>query len=372
MNFTIDESFGMLLIQLVQEKLYTDMNPEGSVKLIMDALMGCSRELAMDVVIGRRVPVVDEASQSVILTDYDPVAHVDYPHTDPLSWISRGYGKISTESIEILQMIGSVNRLLTRQDVKVCINLTINDIKKIMDGDNGILSDDLEYDEDFTFISTCITEVEKFVGGAKKFLDVMQFLMKNFDGIDVGQASFMVQKIISIIKRVENSFEDLSDVHRSKSVKGRETTDLTLEEYVPEPVDILDGYDAGWLSPDGKFFGAMGEYSDMVHQKIAEALLRVGLLPLSDACTVNPFAYLEKNGWVKLHGRNVLYGGYLYDDARPITREQVDAIKKYGNVVCGGTLDFGMGMNTMSCARFGMMFEGNPFSMKTIFNLTEY
>ena len=52
--------------------------------------------------------------------------------------------------------------------------------------------------------------------------------------------------------------------------------------------DIMDGYDAGWLSPDGKYFGTDGPTSALIHINIADEL---GYHDRE----------LENEGWVKVH-----------------------------------------------------------------------
>ncbi len=49
-----------------------------------------------------------------------------------------------------------------------------------------------------------------------------------------------------------------------------------IEEYHKtelKPVEITEGYDAGWLSPDGDFYGLNRSVGNMLHLNIAERLL---------------------------------------------------------------------------------------------------
>ena len=46
-------------------------------------------------------------------------------------------------------------------------------------------------------------------------------------------------------------------------------------EYVKNGIiekNIMNGYDAGWLSPDGEFYGANGETSALLQMNIAEQI----------------------------------------------------------------------------------------------------
>lgn len=65
--------------------------------------------------------------------------------------------------------------------------------------------------------------------------------------------------------------------------------------------NIMDGYDAGWLSPDGKFYGENGTTSSMIHIRIAEKL-KCG--------DIDGDRRLEEEGWIKIHG-NEVYGSFI-------------------------------------------------------------
>lgn len=65
--------------------------------------------------------------------------------------------------------------------------------------------------------------------------------------------------------------------------------------------NIMDGYDAGWLSPDGKFYGDNGPVSSMLHLRICERLV-------SD--NMDGDRELERKGWIKIH-HNEVYGVFI-------------------------------------------------------------
>jgi len=72
-------------------------------------------------------------------------------------------------------------------------------------------------------------------------------------------------------------------------------------------------YDAGWLSPDGVYYGLRGEISNMLHIQIADALQEKGIVPSKPEGEVgvelNAMEWLETHGWIKIHGNNVHYDG---------------------------------------------------------------
>ena len=64
--------------------------------------------------------------------------------------------------------------------------------------------------------------------------------------------------------------------------------------------NIMDGYDAGWLSPDGRFYGDNGLVSSMIHLRLSEKLTNQDL---------NGERVLEEQGWLKIHW-NEIYGSF--------------------------------------------------------------
>ena len=83
--------------------------------------------------------------------------------------------------------------------------------------------------------------------------------------------------------------------------------------------NIMDGYDAGWLSPGGKYYADNGETSSMIHLNIAEQIFK-GESPTAKAMKTagvsiwsaddSPEYWLEKHGWIKIH-HDEIYGSFI-------------------------------------------------------------
>lgn len=83
--------------------------------------------------------------------------------------------------------------------------------------------------------------------------------------------------------------------------------------------DIMDGYDAGWLSPDGEFYGSDGETSSMIHMNIAEQIFnasggKYAIAMAKDCVSImdinSPEQWLTSHGWIKIH-HNDCYGSFI-------------------------------------------------------------
>lgn len=79
--------------------------------------------------------------------------------------------------------------------------------------------------------------------------------------------------------------------------------------------NISDGYDAGWLSPTGEFYGGNGSTGDMIHMIIAEKISKHREWGLKIE-NHNPDYWLESHGWIKIHHDNV-YGLFNYKKEEP-------------------------------------------------------
>lgn len=122
---------------------------------------------------------------------------------------------------------------------------------------------------------------------------------------------------------------------------------------------------AGWLSPEGDYYALNGGIANMLHLNIADKLQQKGIIPKDEE---NKDSWLEKNGWVKIHGDWILYGGYLnenFDEPNvPLNRVQQDLIYKYGQTCHKGILKIGFKMERISAVRFQTT---NQLALKNLF-----
>lgn len=108
--------------------------------------------------------------------------------------------------------------------------------------------------------------------------------------------------------------------------------------------NILDHYEAGWLSPEGDFYG--GLTGQLIHCDIAKQLF-MNDGPVSRAMKESgvslyggeegPDRWLEKQGWVKIHGEDC-YGSFIGIPGYPYcpTSIQIEKICAYADKFYGG------------------------------------
>lgn len=124
--------------------------------------------------------------------------------------------------------------------------------------------------------------------------------------------------------------------------------------------NILDGYDAGYLAPDGKYYGLFGETKNLLHVELSDMLTKK-LYSDINGLSLDKEYELMKRGFMKVHHDNV-YGYYAYnkDEADQTgklycpTEAQVNAIYEYANKFYGGKInasDTGVQMVSVSAIR---------------------
>lgn len=193
-------------------------------------------------------------------------------------------------------------------------------------------------------------------------------------------------------KEVAKRWEEVANLHEKRASEWKEialkykaiilgeklnspTVQSSLESGLP--VDMKLNWNAGWLSPNGDFYGTNGDMSQMLHNELSDKLYEIGIIPQLESISTNPDRWLGENGWTKIHGNWILYEGYLiakrtsFQDefdmpivkAVPMTKEQRDQISLYGKLCHGGKLRFGYKQEPISAARFEMIDDASIWKL---------
>lgn len=130
--------------------------------------------------------------------------------------------------------------------------------------------------------------------------------------------------------------------------------------------NIEDGYDAGWLAPNGDFYGADGPTSAFIHLNLADKIYDLLYKDISRYDSVfkvlrDTDEMLCNMGWMKIHHSDC-YGYFAHskkdDEYYNPTKQQIDAICKYGNKFYNGKISTApMTSRTTKCSDILQMDE---------------
>lgn len=209
--------------------------------------------------------------------------------------------------------------------------------------------------------SNVVEEIKGTVEGAKNFFvkvsEVYEVIVWMCDALNMSRV-ILPDPILSMHTILDSLM--CSDPEVEASIRKQDfqkqqlsefmENEMRIEEYHKtelEPVEITEGYDAGWLSPDGEFYGLNGSTVNLLHLNIAERLLASKKIPVKEM--LNPDRWLEENGWVRVHHDWILFSGSFY--GKTLTEAQIDKFYRYGQACCKGVLLLGTSQEPITAVR---------------------
>jgi hypothetical protein len=372
-HFRIGEDFGALLMSIAQEHLTERNDPVQALKTITESLQGCPTELAVQILKGDIVLFVDKEKQQVIPTKRIPAIHDKlFPKINPIYFLESRTSNIKRYGGSILDGFVSLQTQIKMNRGYFDISFKYEDVFKFIAGDNETLLEELREDREIDGIASLFETVKRFIGETMKIQSVMAWMAQTFnefldtenhekylklhkDIIDLlVDISFQLNKTINLDFDLNVPTDSVTDF-----INAAREIDVIIEKGI-EPVNILDNWSAGWLAPNGDYYGLNGEIANMIHNQIADALKEKGLIPEDE---VSLDAWLEQQGWVKIHGDNVQFAGCLNDKIHgknvDITKEQIKAIYEYISICHNGVVKLGWKREAISIAKFNMLADNN-------------
>lgn len=380
LHFTIGEDFGKLITSIAREKLIYEFNPSKAIETIKGSLIGCPLDIALKVIKGNIVLVTDKDNASINAIEYKLSMKNEYPPLDMEDICEKWLLDMKKSSKEWSKSISELVKSVIEEDNS--FNITVKYDSLIRFFYEGEKEDILDMDNDIIYSIKCLVfGVKNFIDECFKKMKVIKWMHNNYpDEIpeEFLQMPIEVRDVYTNITDIMTKDGDIDayiarnkivDDTVSKYIEDEKNIQKTLEEVI-QPVNILDGYDAGWLAPNGNFYGLNGGFANMLHIRIADALLKANVIPKEEGYERNPDVWLSENGWVKIHNCHILYDGYIQSrygkPLIPLTDIQRENIEKYGQVCCNGMLQFGLSYQFCYAAKFGMMDE---FMIRKLFDM---
>ena len=202
---------------------------------------------------------------------------------------------------------------------------------------------------DVNFIKQYVELINNMFDEYMKFSNMYKFLIDN--GF-INRITFVENNIENVLEILDEFCDKNIDYRLKKKIKDNIFTTewgnvvmiyndgLSLSQLKK---NIDDGYDAGWLSPDGVFYGDCGETSSMIHMNLADRMFKK-LFSKNDlkrndltlfGSTEDPEQYLTRNGWMKIHN-NEIFGTFMNDPEGEYlycpTKKQISEICRYADL----------------------------------------
>ncbi len=388
-HFTVGEDAGMLLMQIAQEHLIYNNDVEKALKTITDSLTGCPMDLALKILVGDYVIEVDVEDQQFMVDERDDAIHTIFPKIDVFKWCRDKSIEIAQNGKGLKQAIDEIAYTIKHKSVKV--NYSYEQIFEFIAGNNNVILEDLRDTQEVSELILLIKICKDYIDKSLKLRKVITWFEKTypqkFENLDMDMEDIadnshllttVMQKFQSLLKCEWNNFQMSEiDVDLKNFIDATIKIEETLTNGI-EPVNIMDNYDAGWLSPDGEYYALNGEIANMLHTQIADALQEKGLIPMYEnennekiGIKINPDSWLEQHGWVKIHGNSVHFAGCLNEKLGipnvDLTDVQIEIIDNYIRDCHGCLIKVGWRLEPLSIGMFRGVAMNLPILYKKYF-----
>lgn len=354
---------GNFLTNLAREKWIED-NPKNAVDFLVESLPGMPQSLAIQILIGKNKL---EGINDLYVED-DDVTELYGISTS----IQARWDRLVPRFLDILAQMNSIkSRMLFLVNT---MSSTGAYYRSGFGYDNGFTSFSLKHDkEDYIQLSQKLKPIQDDIAFiaellGKKMSDIPYDQMPDYPSCidtsrDYPEQTHTFESLLNgeHDEDFENEYYDLRrDQKRDENMRlyidaARNIAQKLNEPIKPNPITDLNS--AGWLAPNGDWYGLNGEIANMLHNNLAQALLEAGIIQ-DNVVDGNPDGWMMEHGWVKIHGRQILFEGYMreqYGFGRniPLTAEQKEKLETYGQHM-GGWLQFGFKNTMITAARIGL------------------
>lgn len=337
LHFRVGADAGILLINIAQEHLLYDNDIDKALKVFNDSFGGgCPFEMQLDLLRGDKVIEVDVDEQEFLVCDREPHHDNIFPaRLDFEKWFAKKQKQLDDHCVGLQEGLDIIARKFKYSNTYQ-ISFTDSVIMKFIYGNDEDLIKELIEDYELNQMQLTIKVIKDFIEKSFSISKLARQLNKYYD-LDIDFDTHEVMMLAQKVQQLSN-LKLWVGVNEDEAIKNYIDAAQEIDEVIKagiEPVNIMDNYSAGWLSPQGEYYALNGEIANMLHTQIADALQEKGTIPEKDehGMEQNPDSWLEQNGWVKIHGNNIQFGGNLNDKLDipvvHITDKQIEIIRDY-------------------------------------------
>ena len=312
LSFRVGKGIGKILLEISQEDILNG-NTEKAIENYINGF-GISKSYAIQILHNRLVMESEDDGLTVYLTDDEN--SIKENESNIYDWQS------------IMENNDSNLREIRKAYYSICKELNMHCVN---------------HSYDANFIKQYVDLISNMFDEYMKFSNMYKFLI---DNNFINRITFVENNIENVLEILDEFCNKNIDYRLKEKIKDNIfTTELGMEyfKYGILKKNIDDGYDAGWLSPDGVFYGDCGETSSMIHMNLADRMFKK-LFSKNDlkrndltlfGSTEDPEQYLTRNGWIKIHN-NEIYGVFMNDPEGEYlycpTKKQISEICRYADL----------------------------------------
>lgn len=368
LNFRIGNNMGLLIMNIVHEKLLYDLDPYSALEKLTDLLPDLPDVLYYKIIKGDNVITVNTETQNFVIVKRDKNIHTEYPKIDIIKWIRDKQNNILTTSKQLYRTIKELLIKSNRYGYHIDVSLPYEHLIKFFEGNNDDILDDIIYNEDILNLELIIRVIKDFINKTQKIHNVINWFKikypyyfdKNdtrYQYIDTNLPINYYKLTNAFTELIKGNKIDFGEIEIEQFVKKTIEIDNELSNGIT-PINIKDKYDALWVAPNGDCYGLNGEIANMLHEKMSDAMLVSGIIPKEYEDFTS--RYLMENGWVRIHDNWINFEGYdnVYfgKDIIHLTDEQIEKIYLHGQMHCKNTIiKVGSAQHHMSAAKFNMI-----------------
>lgn len=356
-HFSIGEDFGKMIARIAMEHLEYDNDPVKALRTITESLTGCPVDMAVQILKGDIVLLVDVDTQEVLPMDRIAGVHDDFPKIDVMYYMQRMKRDICQTGEYIKTGLRALQRDIRMNYGRFTMSFDYDIIFKFIAGNNEEVLERLRENDDIDNIERLIITTKDYIAQTMKVQNTMNWMMKSWNDFSQttdedgnknyleyiqlkGDCSDMSLDVMQLFQETLDLDVTKFGVIEDDSVEKYIESAIAIDEVIKtgiEPVNIMDKYSAGWLSPDGVFYGLNGEIANMLHIQIADALQDKGLIPSKPegevGAELNAMEWLETHGWIKIHENNIHFEGCNnFRKSKKnvdLTNKQIEIIRDY-------------------------------------------
>jgi hypothetical protein len=338
LHFRVGADLGITLMQISQEHLLYNADPVKALSVFSDSFGGeCPMDLQLALLRGDKVVAVDVEDQMFNIVSREDHHDAIYPaKIDFEKFFADKQKQMDDHCNDFTEGVNYIMSEL-RNMSRYQINFSVDSVIQYISGNDEMMMEELREDAELNQYTAIVKFAKQFIEKSIKLEQLSKTIQGyypelkiEFDGYEVWMLATKIQNLVSMKLWAMQTDDSVTNY-----IDAVQEMNDALEGGI-EPVDIMDNYSAGWLSPDGDFYGLNGEIANMLHTNIADALQEAGIIPDEDALGFDsPDAWLEQNGWCRIHGNNVQFAGnlnekidkenvHMTDDQREITAEYID------------------------------------------------